>query len=59
MNLFLIVLLLCKKITGNAISLQKEQILSREEKYRGTIIEASNDAGNLSKRNCNLLNDLL
>jgi len=44
MNLFLIILLLCEKITGNAISLQKEQILSREERFLAGILGATDDA---------------
>ena len=50
MNLFLIILLLCEKITGNAISLQKEQILSREERLLAAILGATNNAGLLSYR---------
>ena len=48
MNLFLIILLLCEKITGNAITLQKEQILSREERFLAAILGATNNAGLLS-----------
>ena len=45
MNLFLFILLLSEKITGNAISLQKEQILSSEEPSRDDILGASHNAG--------------
>ena len=50
MNLFLIILLLCEKITVNAISLQKEQISSRKERFLDAILGATNNAGNLSIR---------
>ena len=45
MNLFFIILLLCEQISGNAISLQKEQILSREERFLDAILGATNNAG--------------
>ena len=57
MNLFFIILLLCDKISGNAISLQNEQILSREERFLDAILGATNNAGELSYRLYNLLND--
>merc|ERR1711990_1061551 len=42
MNLFFIILLLCEKISGNAISLQNDQILSREERFLAGILGATN-----------------
>ena len=48
MILFLIILPLCEKITGNGISLRKEQILSREERFFDAILGSTKNAGELS-----------